>query len=181
MSWSSSWSTFFSDLNAWYMRATEPQNWYLNNLVQTVYHQQNIYFKNRFSLTRKDDSEDGDDDGLKASVTRVDGRDSWGESDGAGSLQWKELPHSRYYIKHSIFAIFLANLKIAIELDFRLQTWKGGLWFRINSRRRYCEQPPALSSCPNKGDLFKLMMMVMRMIIATDYDVLRLVMMKVMS
>ena len=41
------------------------------------------------SLTSKDDSEDGDDDGLKASVTRssVGGRDSWGESDGAGELQ----------------------------------------------------------------------------------------------
>ena len=45
------------------------------------------YFKNIISLTSKDDSEDGDDDGLKASVTRVGGRDSWGESDGAGSLQ----------------------------------------------------------------------------------------------
>ena len=87
------------------MRATEPQNWYLDNLVQTAYHQQNIYFKNRISLTSKDDSEVGDDDGLEASVTRVGGRDSWGESDGAGSLQWKELPHSRYHIKHPIFAI----------------------------------------------------------------------------
>ena len=62
---------------------------YEGNLVQIVHHQQDIYFKNIISLTSKDDSEDGDDDddGLKASVTRVGARDSWGESDGAGSLQ----------------------------------------------------------------------------------------------
>ena len=55
----------------------------------TILKFQDIYFKNIISLTSKDDSEDGDDDGLKASVTRssVGGRDSWGESDGAGSLQ----------------------------------------------------------------------------------------------
>ena len=60
---------------------------YEGNLVQIVHHQQDIYFKNIISLKRKDDSGDGDDDGLNASVTRVGGRDSWGESDGAGSLQ----------------------------------------------------------------------------------------------
>ena len=43
---------------------------YEGNLVQIVHHQQDIYFKNIISLTSKDDSEDGDDDGLQASVTR---------------------------------------------------------------------------------------------------------------
>ena len=61
---------------------------YEGNLVQIVHHQQDIYFKNIISLTSKDDSEDCDDDGLKqVSPDRVGGRESWGESDGAGSLQ----------------------------------------------------------------------------------------------